>query len=377
MLTGRTSDFAIPDRRLARIVKKCTAFAPKDRYRSVAAVRRALGRADGHVQRRALKIGAAAALTIGLLAGGFALGRYTEVRPPLFYSVGAAAVRDTVLEKAIRLQAGKAEGEALAADDIQAVTELYVFGDQTAADADAFSQLRNDVFNNIVTLGDGTVTSLDDLKKIPNLANLALGYTDVQDLSALGGISGLEMLELHHCTARDFSPIGKLTNLRHLVLQDCANLEDISFLAGCTSLRELVLIGDDRIEDYSVLSVLGALQYLHLEGVNPDLFLPYLTGKTVYQLKIGWHSLDSLADLAGVDGLEELICNGMSFGSLDGGERLTDLERLTLHASDGGASVDLSPLLQIPKLNTLTLSENLRPVAESALFGASFAIVYE
>ena len=377
MLTGRTNDFTITDRRLARIVKKCTAFSPRDRYANVTALKRALRNADGHAERLALKIAALALTGAALLAAGFAFGRFTDVRPPLFYDVRAAAIHDPVLEKAMRLQAGKAEGETLAADDMQAVIELYAYGDQTVADSDAFSQLRFDVFNKTVTLGAEAVTSLDDLKKTPNLISLALGYTDVQDLSALGSLSGLEMLELHHCTARDFSPIGNLTNLRHLVLQDCANLEDISFLAGCTSLRELVLIGDDRIEDFSVLSALDALQYLHLEGVNPDLFLPYLAGKTVRQLKIGWHSLDSLADLAGIDGLEDLICNGVDFGTLDGGERLTDLERLTIHASDGRTNLDLAPLLQVSNLSSLVLSENLRPAAEAALAEAPFEILYE
>lgn len=377
MLTGRTNEFAIADRRLARIVKKCTAFSPRDRYANVAALKRALHNADGHAERLALKIAALALAGVALVAGGFALGRFTNVRPPLFYDVSAAAIRDPVLKKAIRQQAGKAEGEALTAEDVRAITELYVYGDQTVGSWEVFNQLRSDVFSENSMLGEETVTSLDDLKKTPNLIRLALGYTNVQDLSVLGELSGLELLELHHCPAKDFSPIGRLTNLRHLIVQDCANLEDISFLSGCPNLRELVVMSNGPIEDYSALSALDELQYLHLEGADPALFVPYLMGKTVHQLKIGWNSIDSLAALDGIAGLEELICYGMNFNTLDGGERLTNLKRLEIHASNGGENIDLAPLLRLPALETLTLSENLRPAAEAALAGAPFSIIFE
>ena len=69
MLTGRTSDFVIPDRRLARIVKKCTAFSPKDRYSSVAAVRRALVNADGHLEKAAARTAAACRIFAGASCG--------------------------------------------------------------------------------------------------------------------------------------------------------------------------------------------------------------------------------------------------------------------------------------------------------------------
>ncbi|MEN6340093.1 MAG: hypothetical protein ABFD03_08205, partial [Clostridiaceae bacterium] len=138
-----------------------------------------------------------------------------------------------------------------------------------------------------------------------------------------------------------------------------------------------VLIGDDQLTDFSVLAQLGELNYLHLEGVDPELFLPYLKGKTIGQLKIGWQPLSSLAELGGINGLEDLICNGMEFDSLDGGEQLGELIRLSIRASDSQTGMDLSPLLKLPKLSTLTLSENLRQAAEATLAGAPFEIKYE
>jgi len=377
MLTGRTSDFVIPDKRLARIVKKCTAFSPKDRYTSVSAVRRALLNADGHVEKAAARTATAAVFSLALLAGGFALGRYTEVRPPLFYQTGSAAIQDPILESAIRTELNLTSEEALTGDALASVTELYIYGDHIAASPDEFSTLRNDVFSGATVIGTDAVGSLEDLSKLPNLVQISLSETNAVDLSPLSGLTQLQSLELFYSPATDFSPIAALPNLRHLVIQNCDYITDLSFLTGCKNVRELVLIGDNRVEDYSALAAMGELQYLHLEGVDPDLFLPYLNGKTIHQLKIGWHPFASLAELAGIVELEELVSYGMDFDSLEGGEQLTSLERLIIHAADNQTDMDLSPLLKLPKLRTLTLSENLRQAAETELAGASFEIQYE
>ena len=80
LLTGRTRTEtaldAVGNKRLARIIRKCTAFAPKDRYRGAYDVRRALTNADGHRQKKALRIGAAALALFAVLTAGFALGRF-------------------------------------------------------------------------------------------------------------------------------------------------------------------------------------------------------------------------------------------------------------------------------------------------------------
>ena len=75
----------LADRRLRRIVEKCTAFAPKERYSAVAKVRADLLVLDG--RGKASLWGSCAALACLLcLCAGFALGRYAEVpgmpRPP-------------------------------------------------------------------------------------------------------------------------------------------------------------------------------------------------------------------------------------------------------------------------------------------------------
>ena len=375
MLTGKTSGFNIENRRLRHIVRKCTAFAPKDRYASVTAVKRALRNADGHVQKRALYAGLTAVLALGALFGGFALGRHTDFQPAAVFGFSRSAVSDPVLEQAARLQLGIADGEPLLREELTQVRGLYIFGDQFAADWDGMNTLRNEIYAGTVVPGGQTVGSLDDLKNMPNLTELCLGGADVYDLSALTELPDIRVLELFDCAAEDYSAISGLTKLEHLSLQDCANLRELPELENCTSLRELVITGNTNIEDYSALARLGALEYLHLQGVDPDLFLPYLEGKTVRQLKVGWYPAETLADFAGVDGLEELVADHTDFRSLEGGEQLESLEWLTLLSDD--EEEDLSPLLQIPNLRQLTLSTNLKESAEAALVDAPFDIEYQ
>ncbi len=374
MLTGRTSDFDIPNRRLSRIVKKCTAFAPSNRYRSVAQVKRALLNMDAHVEKAAASVCAAAVLALGLCAAGFAAGRFTDIRPALFYNVRSAYFADPVIEQAVRMQLGKQDEEPIRTEELGDVTELYIYGDQFAQTMDDFYNLRNGIDSGEIVRGTEVVDSLEDLSQLSGLKTLCLGYANMKDLSALSAMSGLRSLELLHCTVYDISTIGDLEGLNHLILQTCENVTDLSRLTGCESLTELVLTDNSSVQDYSVLSSLDDFDYLHLEGVRPSLFLSYLNGKSIRQLKIGWGSISSVSDLAGIQGLEELIMNGIEVNTLDGVEQLDSLTSLTLHSMEW---LDLSPLLNAPRLRTLTLSADMQPAAEAALGNASFTIQYE
>jgi hypothetical protein len=374
MLTGKTSEFDVRDRRLKRIVEKCTAFAPKDRYSGAAALKRALQNADRHIQRRALHAVAAVLLALGLLGGGFALGRYMDVQPAALIAPARSAVGDPVLEAAVRYQLGVSDGEEIEHGALALVEDLYVYGDQFADSWDGMNRLRADVISGAVTPGIRSVGSLEDLKEMPNLTGFCLGSADVSDLSALAAVKGLRILELFDCPAEDFSAVAELRELEHLTLQDCRNMTRLPDLENCTLLRELVLTSNPNVTDYSVLSRLAPLEYLHLSAIDPELFLPHLNGGTVRQLKVGWWPIDSLADFAGIDGLEELIVEYMDFDSLEGGGKLDSLTRLTLLLDE---PTDLSPLLKIPNLRVLTLSANLEGSVEAALAGAPFEIRYE
>ena len=374
LLTGRTQmkGVRMENRRLERIVRRCTAFAPQDRYRDAKRVKRALLNADGHIQKRAVKVCCGALASLAVLTAGFAIGRYTDVRPAIFYNNSYAYFSEPLVEQAVRLQLGKAEGEPIRAEELDDVTELYLYADQTVLTQDEFYTMRGQVDRGEIAVSDEAISSLRDIVKLKNLQRLSLGYQDINDISGLAGLEGLVALELYGCPIESIETIRSLTRLEHFVMDNCDDVTDISALDGCPKVRELVLT-NCRTDDFSVLAQLGDIEYLHLQGVNPDKFLPFLQGKVVYQLKIGSATLDSVSGLAGIEGLNDLIIDYMQLYSLEGIEKLSSLKRISLI---GLPIRDLTPLIAVPGLQSLTVSEDMREAA-AALEGQAFQIIYQ
>lgn len=73
LLTGGDAGAEIENRRLRRVIKRCTAFAPRWRYQTAEAVKRALlSETPKHIRKTAAML-AAAMLIVGVLLGRFAL----------------------------------------------------------------------------------------------------------------------------------------------------------------------------------------------------------------------------------------------------------------------------------------------------------------
>ncbi|HEX2979122.1 MAG TPA: serine/threonine-protein kinase, partial [Anaerolineaceae bacterium] len=137
---------AIPDRRLAKIVAKCAAFAPKDRYKSAAQVKDAL---TGRARRR----GAWAALAAALVVIAAAL-HLANLAPWQRQAPAPAQVtfQEHLIERAVRLTLGKTQNEPITEQDLESITELYVFGNKAASDQATFTAYGQHFIDN-----DGTV----------------------------------------------------------------------------------------------------------------------------------------------------------------------------------------------------------------------------
>jgi serine/threonine protein kinase len=120
---------AIPDRRLAGVVAKCTAFDPRDRFSSAAQVKDAL--TDRTRRRRSLVMLGAGLLLLGALLTA--------------YLTSGVHFKEPLIEEAARLSLGKETGSSLTDEDLASVQQLYVFGDQAVADRESFNQLVNDL----------------------------------------------------------------------------------------------------------------------------------------------------------------------------------------------------------------------------------------
>ena len=364
---------SIQNKRLAGIIRKCTAFAPEDRYCDAASVKRALEDADGHRAKKLLRICCAVLAMLIAMTAGFVMGRFTDIRPPVFYDNRAAVFTEPLIGQAVRLQLGKADGETILRDELEGVTELYLCNDQTVKTWVEFNSLCEGIDNGTIMAGNTAISTLEDIAKLKNLKKLSLSNQNITDISAVSKLANLTFLEFNNCPVEDISPVGGLTKLTHLVLGGCFEVRDISSLANCKNLRELVLCSC-RADDFSMLAALGDIEYLHVQDVDPDKFLPYLRGKTVRQLHMGFRPLPAFSELAGINGLQELKFEQMQFKSLSGIDCLSGLTDICIL---GMPDLDLSPLKTLPYLQTVTVSESMREAVESITGEARFEIIYQ
>lgn len=374
LLTSRTSLKAarIKNRRLERIVCKCTAFAPQDRFRTAKAVKKALQNADAHREKKALRVCCAVLALLAALTVGFAAGRFTEVRPALFYNNSYAIFSDPLVERAVRLQLGKTEDETITSEELDQVTELHLYADQTVKTVEEFYTLRGQVDSGAIIAGVETISTFDDIVKLRNLQSLSLGRQSFTDISAISGLGGLVSLRFSGCPVENIEALSALSKLEHFTLDNCDSVTDISPLSGCPNISELVMTGC-RADDFSVLSQFYEFECLHLQGVDTEKFLPYLQGKTIRQFKIGFTPLASISELDGIEGMEELMLVDLELSSLEGIENMETLRSITIQNMPW---LNLEPLASLPYLATVTVSEDMRDAA-AVLDGKNIEIKYQ
>lgn len=301
LLTGNErerADKPLP-KPMKRIVDRCTAFSPKDRFASVEAVKRALLRSDGrNRQKIALRLSFFAAAVLFFFSG-FALGRYTPILTPALTGK-TIAFKEPLIEAAARIQLGKTKDEPMTAEELETIRELYIFGTEVSATREPFDNAQ--VGSGRYTRGG--ITTLEDLALMPNIEELQISY---QDLSDLTGISALK------------HPIS--INLMY------TQISDVAELAGKESLLSLNLY-ETNVIDVSCLDTCRRLEYLEL----------------------GHTFVDSLEACGGFASVTELSLIGLQWSTLDGIERYAALETLDLTDAQIGSVEALKQLSSLKKI---------------------------
>lgn len=330
LLTGNTeikdAVGTINNKRLSKIVKRCTAFAPKDRYSSASRLKTALLYSDGFVHRAVLRILYGIVFILTILSAGFAIGRYTDFTPS-FIAQSQIKFKEPLIEQAVRLSIAKEQNEPILEEDIIKITKLYICADKTAKDSDEFNSINEAVINEggAVT---GSIKSLNDITKFENLRELVIIRQNISDISPLNKLQRLELIDLRHNPIKDVSPLKSLKSLYSLCIYD-TNVSDLSKLSDCPLL------------------------------INLDI------GKT---------KITSFAALKGLDSLKSIGMQDSSIRSLQGIENFEFLTKLYMPKT---YVEDLSPILSLPYLKEVVLDESLRMEAENTFGQVSFSIIYQ
>ena len=285
LMTGGSNGPA--DAAVQHVIDRCTAFAPKDRYRDMAQVSAALKRA-AHKRTRLYW------LLAGLLLAGLCAFLWLGERPPVF--------TEPLIERAARLSIGKPFG-SLSQEDCAAVRSIMIYGDEAYADLSDYLRQRLD--DHV----PGPVRTLDDLRMFPNLVALYLVRQGTVDVSAVADLAHLESVEFKHLRVSAFEPLAR-PGLTRLCLFD-TDLKDVRPFESCALLKELDVGGND----IRSLDRIGSFPVLR------DLNLAYL-------------SMDSLEGIA--ERMPALAYVGLHFGHFGDLSALTSLPKLERVTVDEG-----------------------------------------
>lgn len=382
---------------LERIIRRCTAFDPQNRYPSVSAVYRAVKHPN---LRRGLCAAAAAAAFAVLLCA--LLWPRDEISP--------------LLEEALRRELGLDAGAAIPVGRLDEVEQLFVCGETlpgTLQEHEAALNYTHDLYVFEMEHGDIGDDDIKLLAKCPNLRVLVLDYQEITDITPLTDLP-LEYLSLTGNTISDIEPLSGLYGLQVLDLAENP-VRSADLLAGLPELRELSLeaTGVTSIEAFRGCD----LQYINVRTTWVDDYTPLADCTHLTRLVTGSMPDGAVETLSGLTGLAELrlystqnvdltyLTSMQQLQELDlTGSRLVNPEALSelsalrnLFLGNTGTSElsflagipslteldlrdnplnDLSPLLGCPWLDRLRLSQRDQALADAQLSEADIAVEY-
>lgn len=282
LLTGsirENCNIAIKDAQLKRIIERCTAFSPQERYDSMKDVKAALLESAPKKRIRPRNLVACIATGLAALLLGFCLGRYADLNYAGGQPANPIAFKEPLIEEAVRMQLGVGPEYMLREDDLLKVSAIYINGRKAYQ---TYDEYQNDMTRNHEP---GFISTLDDFLLIPNLARAMISRQGTIDISALTSCENLQSFELKHLQVNDFSPISSLVNLRFIALWD-TNFSDMRLLDPCLKLREIDAGKSDIITFTNLSSnprisrlYLNELYIEDLEGIENYVNLELITLK--------------------------------------------------------------------------------------------------
>lgn len=331
LLTGKTGAEEVYRKagrnRLTSIYKKCTAFSPEHRFDSAKKLKAALIRSDGKQITAVHRWTAVFLSCLLFFCAGFVLGRFTGLLEEKPKQETGAVFEEPMIEKAVRLQLGKTADEPLTQDDLLSVYRLYIFGDSLIAKNEEELQAGAMKLFESNRMKEGSIRSLTDLSKMPNLEEVYVSMQKITDISPLAGLHKLEAVCIKNNPVMDISPLGELKFLRRVSLFDTL-VTDLSPLVHCPVLLEL---------------------------------------------NAGKLPLNSLEAFYGLKSMQNLSLHETTVDTLTGLDKLTQLKYFEVSGVIDG---DLSPMLSLPHLKAVILGEDMREAAEAIEGKAEFTISF-
>ena len=335
---------------LDKVIARCAAFDPQKRYGDVRQVKRALvaARPEERGKRGVLYFAAAVLVAVLAVAGLTAAVRGRRAR---------VSFQEPLVEQAVRMNLGLEEQTPVTQDMLAQVTGIYIVADAAYPDADEFYPAISRWYaeGNKV---HGTLRTLEDLAGMPELAQVCVVAEELKSLAPLEGLGKLNKVECKHNYITDINVLAEMDRLTSVGINDNP-VEDLSPLTKCPNLAFLDLCGV-RNYDPAVIDELGNFDLLDIS--NPTSSYEHLAGKRILDLRVAWTGLRDLHVLDEVSHLERLEIDHTD---------VTDLAPLAVHTGLKVLKIselpvtDLSVLCELPQLEEVIISEDMRPAAEA------------
>ncbi len=361
MLTEKAAPIQKPVTPLEKVLARCTAFAPENRFHDAAELEKELkallsGRPKREVKRKNIVILSVAASVI-ILSCMFGIFRYR------------AGVRfeEPLIEEAVRTMLGKPEG-ALTKQDLRKVTQIFIVGDGICTSIEERGAARDRWFAE----GErrGTITSLKDLEQMPDLEMITIFGEQVQDISPLRNLSAVRELELGRNNISDISPLKGKERLEFIGFLDNP-LTDISVLGSCPMLNSMDLRGAGGGYSGEVFDEMGDFDILDI--ANDSDAYRHLNGKKIGLLKLGSSGQYDLECIRNTT-VRELYIYYSDISDISALEGRTDI--VYLNMTDCFVE-DFSVLFTMPNLNTVVMSADQRRAMERTCPEPDFTVEYQ
>lgn len=365
VLTWMLTEKAVPIRKpvtpLEKVLAKCTAFAPDNRFHDAAELEKELkallsGGPKKEMKRKNVVI-LSVAVVIIILSCIFGIFRYRS----------GVRFEEPLVEEAVRTMLEKPEG-ALTKEELQKVTQIFIVGDEVCTSREERDTLRDRWFAE----GEkrGPISSLKDLEQMPNLEVIAIVGEQIQDITPLRNLSAVRELDLGKNDISDLSVLEGKEKLIFISFQGNP-LTDISVLSSCPMLANMDLRVTGGGYSGEVLAEMGDFYFLDI--ANDSDAYRYLDGKTIGTLKLGCSGQRDLECIRNTTVRELYIyySNISDISALEGRTDIVYLDMTNCFVND------LSVLFTMPNLDTVVMSADRRKAMERICAEPDFTVEYQ
>lgn len=371
---------------IKKIIIKCIEFDPEKRYQSAKELKTALLKLskkmapdeisdiNNRQNYKVLKIAEIVLLfviTVGIFGHLFILINTQRNQPDTEKFEKPVEFIEPIIERAVRLALGYSEKRYIFTEDLTAVTALNIIGNEILPPEETKFPYPIPYDDEERERIRGTISDLSDLSMLSNLKYLKLDAQRIEDISPLAGLP-LEFISLQLNPLSDFTPLNKCEYIETLWIGHTL-VKDLSFMRDLSHLDFLSLANNKYINTFEPIQGLNItnlnMLYTSKKSYEPIVTLP------LQWINVSNLSVDELYTICSIQSLTTMNINHSIINDfkpfinspnlqiihffeckINSTEGISELNKVNILGIANTDITDISPLAEMPMLETLILS---------------------